>query len=898
MANNNYAGFNYGGTQYNTGQVSYPAVTNATYANAAAYQNAAVAAGQGGYAAAGGPGGGAGASSGPGAGGYGGYGGGGDYRNAIQSYDATKTFYQQSPASYNAPGSAAAVSKTHYSAPPVKNPVKGKMDKSNGGPKPQNSAPSGGNNYGYDTALYNAASMYVAQQHQGGPQKPNGGANSWYQRKMGPTIPGAPALRGMRPKAPPRPQQLHYCEVCKISCAGPQTYREHLEGQKHKKREASLKMSASATSTTQNRGNNYHCELCDVTCTGTDAYAAHVRGAKHQKVVKLHQKLGKPIPSEEPKKMGKINFVPAAAGAAGTGATGAAAIKTEGGTNEGNSPGDDLDDNLDDSLGENTDNIKPVGGEYIEEVKDEEGKILSFNCKLCDCKFNDPNAKEMHMKGRRHRLQYKRKVQPDLVVDFKPTPRQRRLAEARAQRAMMSGHRGGEDHDGGSYWDEQRNRQYNEEYDYNNWMSRSFGGAQRFGRMGNGPPPHFGMMPGGNVRRPESTDDRHAIARHAEIYPKEEELQTIQRIVSHTERALKLVSDALAEQPNEAGAAAKKDKTDKPSEKDGRDNQIFSFHKDADNGGNVLRILKGVMRVGYLAKGLLLHGDNAVELVVLCAEKPTAGLLQRVANVLPDKLKEVAGDIQVNYRVEVNADDAAVIVLDESVSVKITLTSPLLRDTSPAEASANDDGEGDVETLPREPCLRALADLRHAKWFQARATGLQSCVMVIRILRDLCQRVASWQALPQWSLELLVEKVISSAGFPISPGDCMRRIMEALSSGFLINGPGLLDPCEKDPTDALLELTKQEREDLTVSAQLFLRYIAFRQIYKVLGMEQLPAMKYPMRPWRINRKRRRSSGKAGGAPGGEAEGNDMDDTTGSDEKVAKKDAAGGSAASA
>lgn len=132
-----------------------------------------------------------------------------------------------------------------------------------------------------------------------------------------------------------------------------------------------------------------------------------------------------------------------------------------------------------------------------------------------------------------------------------------------------------------------------------------------------------------------------------------------------------------------------------------------------------------------------------------------------------------------------------------------------------------------------------------------------------------------------------MEKVISSAGFPISPGDCLRRIMEALSSGFLINGPGLLDPCEKDPTDALQQLTKQEREDLTVSAQLFLRYIAFRQMFKVLGMDQLPAMKYPMRPWRINRKRRRSSGKAG-APGGETDPADIEET-GSDEKVAKKD---------
>lgn len=48
-----------------------------------------------------------------------------------------------------------------------------------------------------------------------------------------------------------------------------------------------------------------------------------------------------------------------------------------------------------------------TGHEYIEEVKNEYGKVISFHCKLCDCKFNDPNAKLMHMKGRRHRLQYK-----------------------------------------------------------------------------------------------------------------------------------------------------------------------------------------------------------------------------------------------------------------------------------------------------------------------------------------------------------------------------------------------------------------------------------------------------------------------------------------------------------
>lgn len=456
-------------------------------------------------------------------------------------------------------------------------------------------------------------------------------------------------------KPQPKPQQLHYCEVCKISCAGPQTYREHLEGQKHKKREASLKLAATAANANTNRGNNLHCELCDVTCTGNDAYAAHVRGSKHQKVVKLHQKLGKPIPSTDPqmKKVSKISFVQAGSAdgpigtagkeiatiASGTSvasadaAAAAAAALTASESAEEESQADD---------------IKPVGLEYIEEIKDEEGKTLSFNCKLCECKFNDPNAKEMHMKGRRHRLQYKKKVQPDLVVDFKPNPRQRRMAEAKAQRAVMQaeywnrqrniGGNGGGGSGGGNgggiggngnedgeedsmYWDERR--RFEDEFDYMGWQRGGFPGPR--GPHMRPPHPFFGMLPG---RRPETSDDRHVVARHAEIYPKEEELQTIQRIVSHTERALKFVSDALTDKNATttngngtasvaakvatvaAGAAAavtpgKDDANDKDANKankeDGRDNQMFSFQKDTE--GGVVRILKGVMRVGLLAKG-------------------------------------------------------------------------------------------------------------------------------------------------------------------------------------------------------------------------------------------------------------------------------------------------------
>lgn len=65
-----------------------------------------------------------------------------------------------------------------------------------------------------------------------------------------------------------------------------QTYKEHLEGQKHKKKEAALKTGVQSGATNGPRGvqTQLRCELCDVSCTGVDAYAAHIRGSKHQKV--------------------------------------------------------------------------------------------------------------------------------------------------------------------------------------------------------------------------------------------------------------------------------------------------------------------------------------------------------------------------------------------------------------------------------------------------------------------------------------------------------------------------------------------------------------------------------------------------------------------------------------
>uniref|UniRef100_A0A1B6DB99 DZF domain-containing protein n=1 Tax=Clastoptera arizonana TaxID=38151 RepID=A0A1B6DB99_9HEMI len=600
---------------------------------------------------------------------------------------------------------------------------------------------------GYDAALYSAATMYVAQQAQ-----PNTAVttvqtaqqktttNSWQSFKK-PGLGATGMIKNIRPKMQPKPQQLHYCDVCKISCAGPQTYREHLEGQKHKKKEASMK--TGSTPSLPRVGNAQRCELCDVTCTGSDAYTAHIRGAKHQKVVKLHTKLGKPIPPCDPKTIGTKS-----GGSLGT-------VKTEAGsTADSSSTAESLkEERVEDVDMVPENDITPVGQEYIEEITNDEGKVITFNCKLCECRFNDPNAKEMHMKGRRHRLQFKKKVNPDLVVDVKVSMRQKKMQEEKMRRqAVREEFFRRREEERATFWTDrmmeveermywEERRRYEEELEYYDWYRRHHHPrgipppghpyGPPVGPPLMPPPPNANYYPPGppqGMRRPDTSDDRHVLSRHATIYPKESELQAVQKIVSHTEKALKFVSDHLTEggapnvatnptttpatgtstskpvttpaakpgptPANKPAAASQKrpplikkepvspqaKKEDIPKKEDGRDGTIFSFQKDKEE-ASVGRVLKGVMRVGVLAKGLLLSGDTSVSLVVLCAEKPTKTLLSKVATNLPVQLKAVSPED--TYKVVIKPEDAAIQVIgsaDPPITVTVTLTSPVVRE--------------------------------------------------------------------------------------------------------------------------------------------------------------------------------------------------------------------------
>ncbi|XP_033923445.1 spermatid perinuclear RNA-binding protein isoform X5 [Melopsittacus undulatus] len=328
-----------------------------------------------------------------------------------------------------------------------------------------------------------------------------------------------------------------------------------------------------------------------------------------------------------------------------------------------------------------------------------------------------------------------------------------------------------------------------------------------------------------------ANDDRHVMVKHSTIYPSPEELEAVQNMVSTVECALKHVSDWMDEKNKSTKCEGDVEAKEEAAESNAK-----------DQGG---RTLCGVMRIGLVAKGLLIKDDMDLELVLMCKEKPTKTLLCIVKDNLPAQIQKLTEE---KYLVEEHVNEAAIVIhntKEPKLTLKVILTSPLIRDEAEKKEGVDNVAMKDPpDLLDRQKCLEALASLRHAKWFQARANGLKSCVIVLRILRDLCNRVPTWAPLKGWPLELICEKSIGTCNRPLGAGEALRRVMECLASGILLpGGPGLHDPCEREPTDALSYMTVQQKEAITHSAQHALRLSAFGQIYKVLEMDPLPSNK-------------------------------------------------------
>ena len=83
-----------------------------------------------------------------------------------------------------------------------------------------------------------------------------------------------------------------------------------------------------------------------------------------------------------------------------------------------------------------------------------------------------------------------------------------------------------------------------------------------------------------------------------------------------------------------------------------------------------------------------------------------------------------------------------------------------------------------ADRLPKDSCLWALSEIRHAKWFDARAACLTSCVECIRVMKEMARREREWSVLNDWAIELLVQKAVETANWELTPSRSLMRVME------------------------------------------------------------------------------------------------------------------------
>merc|ERR1719273_2017757 len=81
------------------------------------------------------------------------------------------------------------------------------------------------------------------------------------------------------------------------------------------------------------------------------------------------------------------------------------------------------------------------------------------------------------------------------------------------------------------------------------------------------------------------------------------------------------------------------------------------------------------------------------------------------------------------------------------------------------------------DPLPKEKCILALSEMRHSKWFSVTAANMSACIECIRIVKDISNRDPIWNAVPDWALEVMVERAAFTAWIPLNLGALLKRVM-------------------------------------------------------------------------------------------------------------------------
>nr|XP_027206173.1 zinc finger RNA-binding protein-like [Dermatophagoides pteronyssinus] len=687
----------------------------------------------------------------------------------------------------------------------------------------------------------------------------------------------------------------YFCQTCQLVCSSSDSMMKHMSGFKHKKRVDFLrnngmkklvpKDSLENKKSINNRGPTImsvilKCRICDVPCVSIDSYSSHLKGQRHNRSIGYRRKMGEEFFSNIPEILSKNVSIELE-------------TKIKELFGDKNSQHNDVQQQQADQMksrsimnvGEQTSNLdrmtinetsespssssstlskmqheikdffdcKPIGQDFIEEVLNQNGKIISFTCTLCECRFNDLNAKNLHLKGRRHRLQYKKKVDPNLIVEFIKSDmikiENEKLERIRQKERLMKKILHTKPYlteDLDPFRSIEKSKEFVTifKYNQNNVHSTSI---------------HSSSLKGKDYTR--SFSDYLLEYRHHLIQPTKFELEYIYQTAYLVEKAIRNVGRFIELNfllPIPVPKILSVHKTLLPMDtiedmlENNSENRIIS------NDSRVVDFIR-VVRPGPLGKGLLITEEKYFQLIILSSILPTESLLKLFERLVPKEIERLSknpddypGEYHVQselmldetkfrislYTFTLNSSSGGnePIIQDDSKRIlrfDCYLTCPYIRDESEQELCENVS-----DLLNREKCLRSLDDIKHFRWFKDMGIRHNFFTFTLRILRDLTKRVDIWSNVTLYTFEVILERILISANCCLGPASLFRHFFEFIAHGIMMtNFQGLADPCEARLTNIFNYLNRQDKEDITCSAQHLVRLVALRQLDKVLNVD-------------------------------------------------------------
>nr|XP_046913288.1 zinc finger RNA-binding protein-like [Dermatophagoides farinae] len=690
----------------------------------------------------------------------------------------------------------------------------------------------------------------------------------------------------------------YFCETCKLVCSSAESMMRHVTGFKHKKRLEYLQgngikklvandpnVSESSDSKKSNpRGPTMmsiilKCRICDVPCVSVDSYSSHIQGQRHNRSIAYRKKMGEPVYDNAPEILSKnvpieleMKIKKLFADNSSRQGEQNKVDRMKSGQKFGEPSGMDRMMMVEKSSSSSTPtppppqpsnmkneikdffDCKPIGQDFIEEVLNQNGKIVCYTCTLCECRFNDANAKNLHLKGRRHRLQYKKKVDPSLIVEFiksdmikieneqleKLRQKERSMKKILHTKPYLT-----EDLDPFQSVDKSKEFASLFKYNQNNAHTTSIHSTYK----------------GNEYTR--SFSDYLLEYRHHLIQPSKLELEYIYQTAYLVEKAIRSVGRFIELNfllPIPVPKFISIHKTLLPMD---------TINDMLENGENRLiqtdsRLVEfiRVLRPGPLGKGLLLTGERYFKLIILSSVLPTESLLTLFQRLVPKEIERLSknpNDYPGEYHVQSemmkdktkfritlytfalhsasgSSNTNEPMILDDSKKIlrfDCYLTCPYIRDENEEELRENV-----PDLLNQEKCLRSLNDIRRYRWFKDMGIKHNFFTFTLRILRELTKRIKIWSHVSLWTFEVILERILISANCCLGPASLFRHFFEFLAHGILMTrGQGLADPCEARLVNIFNYLSRQDREDIMCSAQHLVRLVALRQLDKVLNVD-------------------------------------------------------------